>query len=282
MEVEDHHASHLSRQYTYDIGLWDLPPGRELPLHTHRFFECFVVTGGRPLQTFPTERKVMGRGEVFFVHPECVHGFANPADAEEGARWINLRFDSRCHEQLRSTIGAEFTTWPWIVGASTGFHLSYEICDAFESLVANLPHQQRRLMDLMALLCPLLAQVQDQDPVGKRPPRWFEKAIEALRQHEVAAWHLETFIAHCHRSRDYVARVFQEHHGTTTTRWLRNQRLEEAAQILKFGDAPIIDVALECGFPSLSVFYRYFRDHFGCSPAAFRKRWRNPSTATLA
>ncbi len=51
-------------------------------------------------------------------------------------------------------------------------------------------------------------------------------------------------------------------------------RLRRAARCLAEGDAPITDVAFDCGFADLSNFVRSFRRAAGVSPRAFRRGTR--------
>jgi AraC-like DNA-binding protein len=60
--------------------------------------------------------------------------------------------------------------------------------------------------------------------------------------------------------------------GTTCARYVVARRLERARLLLSQSAArPVGDVALACGFDSLSTFYRTFRSAYGMSPNDFRQ-----------
>jgi AraC-like DNA-binding protein len=53
---------------------------------------------------------------------------------------------------------------------------------------------------------------------------------------------------------------------------LRRARLEHAAKALRQSDETILSVALDAGFQDAANFSRVFRQSFGCSPSAYRKK----------
>ncbi|MGH2559654.1 MAG: helix-turn-helix domain-containing protein, partial [Thermomicrobiales bacterium] len=52
--------------------------------------------------------------------------------------------------------------------------------------------------------------------------------------------------------------------------FVNDLRLERAALLLRTTTQEITEIAAECGFDSLSYFYRLFGRRFGASPRAFR------------
>ncbi|HAP59769.1 MAG TPA: hypothetical protein DCR93_09785 [Cytophagales bacterium] len=56
--------------------------------------------------------------------------------------------------------------------------------------------------------------------------------------------------------------------GQYTTRW----RMLKAQEYLQEGDYPVRYIARQVGYKSEPTFNRAFKQHFGESPGAFRKR----------
>lgn len=67
-----------------------------------------------------------------------------------------------------------------------------------------------------------------------------------------------------------MAEIFKEHYGVSISEYIRGLRLSKAQALLSETDLPILDVAFQAGFESVSAFYRFFRKQTGCSPAAYR------------
>jgi AraC-like DNA-binding protein len=67
----------------------------------------------------------------------------------------------------------------------------------------------------------------------------------------------------------YLSRVFSAQTGTTITQYLRQLRLEKAAELLRSGDYNVTEAALEVGYNSLSHFSAAFHETFGCCPGLY-------------
>ncbi|MEM9511029.1 MAG: helix-turn-helix transcriptional regulator, partial [Cyanobacteria bacterium P01_E01_bin.35] len=54
-------------------------------------------------------------------------------------------------------------------------------------------------------------------------------------------------------------------------KYVIQQRIERAKQLLNRDDRSIADIALECGFNSHAHLNKYFRDYTGMTPKAYRQ-----------
>jgi AraC family transcriptional regulator len=73
-------------------------------------------------------------------------------------------------------------------------------------------------------------------------------------------------------SPSYLSRMFTMGTGYTVSAYLRGRRLTEAARALADGAPDILSVALDAGYGSHEAFTRAFRDQFGLTPDAVRRR----------
>jgi AraC-like DNA-binding protein len=67
----------------------------------------------------------------------------------------------------------------------------------------------------------------------------------------------------------YLSRIFSEHTGLTISRYLRNLRLERAAELLRSGRSNVTEAAVAVGYSSLSHFSKAFAEMFGVCPCVF-------------
>ena len=72
----------------------------------------------------------------------------------------------------------------------------------------------------------------------------------------------------------YGRALFKKTVGTSLHQFLIKLRLEDAKNMLVNSDALILDVALDCGFGSLSRFHAVFKERIGMTPRAFRQYTR--------
>ncbi len=67
----------------------------------------------------------------------------------------------------------------------------------------------------------------------------------------------------------YLSRIFSQQTGLTISRYLRNLRLERAAELLRSGDHNVTEAAMAVGYSSLSHFSKAFAEMFGACPCVF-------------
>lgn len=67
----------------------------------------------------------------------------------------------------------------------------------------------------------------------------------------------------------YLSRIFSAQTGQTITQYLRQLRMERAAELLKTREYNVTEVALEVGYNSLSHFSAAFQETFGCCPGLY-------------
>lgn len=72
-------------------------------------------------------------------------------------------------------------------------------------------------------------------------------------------------------SRYHFSRQFTEYQGVSPALFLRNFRLQEAANLLNSKRLTVKEVAAECGFMDCSHFCRLFKESYGLTPESFRK-----------
>ncbi|MDE6808052.1 MAG: helix-turn-helix domain-containing protein, partial [Prevotella sp.] len=75
-------------------------------------------------------------------------------------------------------------------------------------------------------------------------------------------------------SRAQLHRKMKEMTGISTSEFIRNIRLEQAARLLKEQKVNVTQVAYAVGFSNLAHFSTIFRKHFGMSPSEYAERKR--------
>ncbi len=67
----------------------------------------------------------------------------------------------------------------------------------------------------------------------------------------------------------YLSRLFSQEVGMTIQQYLRQVRMERAAELLRTGKCNVTEAALEVGYSSLSHFSATFHQTFGCCPGLY-------------
>lgn len=69
-------------------------------------------------------------------------------------------------------------------------------------------------------------------------------------------------------------RCFRSTMGTSPMKYLKQFRLQKAADLLSTTNVKIIDIGLSCGFQDTSYFIKSFREMYGSTPNEFQKKNR--------
>lgn len=81
---------------------------------------------------------------------------------------------------------------------------------------------------------------------------------------------LDEFAKIADRSIASFKREFQEYYKTSPGKWLKQKRLEHAANLLVSSSKPVSEVAYDSGFENLSHFSRVFKEKYACTPIQYR------------
>lgn len=96
------------------------------------------------------------------------------------------------------------------------------------------------------------------------------EAVRAiLRRNLAEAPPLERIAREVGCSPFYLSRTFSKETGQTIPQYLRQLRLDRAAELLRTGRYNVTEVALEVGYNSLSHFSQAFHQAFGCCPGLY-------------
>lgn len=88
---------------------------------------------------------------------------------------------------------------------------------------------------------------------------------------------LELLAQHMGISREHLSRIFKSNMGTTFKHYLTSIRMYYAYIELITTDMPIIDIALEQGFPDARAFIKSFKELYGITPLQYRKNHEHVS-----
>ena len=67
-------------------------------------------------------------------------------------------------------------------------------------------------------------------------------------------------------------RFFKRQAGITFVAYINKVRIEEAARLLIETDLTCENIGYDCGFSTLSYFYKVFKKHYGLSPTKYRRQ----------
>ena len=105
----------------------------------------------------------------------------------------------------------------------------------------------------------------------RRMTDWLRQACEMIQEPRYFVLGTKGFTMLANRSKEHVARELKRCMGITPTEIVNQARMCYASDKLRTSDLPILDIALDCGFESLSHFYKIFRTVHGVTPRQYRR-----------
>ena len=253
----DYHAALVSRRFQSRIQL-----------HTHDFFEMLYVLAGTGTHELNGRTVPLQAGDLIFVRPDDRHAisFRLGADLEfvntafPGDAWTGFCALARPPAEAFS---ARSTEPPPAVRVPVGRR--GECAQVFQRAL-RVFHQVPSRLELCAfwsLALPfLLRPVGPDEPDDTAWPAWLRTACWAIRDDANLRAGLARFVELSGVSRAHLSRTLKTHGDRTPTAFIAELRLERAALLLATTTQEITAIAADCGFDSLSYFYRLFGQRF--------------------
>lgn len=261
----------------YLLARVTVPRGGRIRQHAHDFAEIHWVEKGE------VEHRVNGvtvpirANHLLLIRPTDVHGFECVGDGD--FVFLVVAFRSKTLRHIRTRY---FRDVPSFYGGRGRLPITVELdseqvrlAAAQAEMLADAPRTlfqlERFLLDLFFIL-----ESRASREVHPSCPDWLRRAYAALQNPEVLTGGVKAFKELCGRSEAHVSRACRQWLQETPSRIVNRFRMEYAAKQLAMTERSILDIAMDCGFDSLSHFYRLFRHRYSLSPNEYRIR--NKST----
>lgn len=124
---------------------------------------------------------------------------------------------------------------------------------------------------LLRFLALLIAQSKALPPAEKASTQRLRAVLQWISAHYSEPVCVAGAAALCQCSPNHFMRWFRQMTGQTFIIFLREYRLNAAAEALRTTEDTILSISEQCGFENLSYFNREFKAHFGMTPREYRK-----------
>ena len=256
-----------------------------VPWHWHDELEILVVETGTVRVSVNGADYMVKQGEGFFINTEALHGVwsagAGPCYLQSVVfhpRLVGGSVDSilwqKYLEPLLSDQCRPCVHLPnvreWEKTASKAIEAAWRSCvseaEGFEFEVRG---QLSRLIFLLTKNCP---------PAEKRPSEKtlrdgerIKTMLQYIQEHYNGELTLPEIAESANLSENECLRCFRSMIGSTPIQYVKQVRIQRAAELLVSTDRKISDIGAECGFQEMSYFAKTFRELKGCTPGEFRK-----------
>jgi AraC-like DNA-binding protein len=138
--------------------------------------------------------------------------------------------------------------------------------------IENLIHNRQRLKGKYSG-AQLQSDKVDQPEVKGNDEQLMERIMKAINANlSNSDFNVDMMTKEVGISRAQLLRKMKEMTGISTSEFIRNIRLEQAARLLREQKVNVTQVAYAVGFSNLAHFSTIFRKHFGVAPSDFAER----------
>ena len=256
-----------------------------VPWHWHDELEVIFVKQGSVLIQIASERQEVTEGNGCFINAGILHAVekSSAAEMEERSivfhpRLVGGSMDSVFWQKYvlpvvsdRSLPGIYLEkSVPWQKEILSCIQTAWEVCalekDDYEIAARN------ALSRCLSLL--LRRQSGQQKKISEKALRQTERMkvmLNFIQQHFDETISIRQIAGSASVSESECMRCFRQTIGITPITYLKNYRLQYAAQLLKSTDLPVSSIGSQCGFQEMSYFSRAFGEIYGYTPSQYRK-----------
>lgn len=135
----------------------------------------------------------------------------------------------------------------------------------------------KQWVDQMGLACLMAYLRVAESPEELRPKSVVDRAVRYMEEHLADESCLVQAATAASITPQHLARRFQVELGVSPSEWMWRLRLERASDFLLYSGLSVQDVSQRCGFKTIQHFTRRFHQHYGQTPARYRRTsWRTP------
>lgn len=275
----------INYKQSTSIKLYDNDEYEDYPAHWHTTPEIIMPTENIYTVECYNQIITLREGDIILICPGCIHTLYAP---EKGRRIIfqadinPLRFMKEI-ETLVTIIS------PLIVITPEDFPSIY---DKVKSLLLEIKDEYlssssfsevgiySKTLEIITLIGRSRAAT-GMKTISPDAPRkqeeYIEKFIEIcnyISAHCSDELNLEAVASMSGFSKFYFSRLFKQFTNVSFYKYVNQKRIEKAAEMLTEPNISITNVALSCGFESLSSFIRMFKIVKGCTPTEFRNMYQ--------
>lgn len=266
--------------YNEDLTLFGVP------WHWHEDFEYILAEQGRLTVTVGKARFALEAGQGVFINSGALHAvdFAaqGPAVLHSGVFHPRLAggMDTVFWQKYTAPLLAPGAPEYFVLNGAAPWHAGVLAClqDAWSAMTAGAPgHENIVRFKLTGALRVLASHL----PVhAARVPAQQQEAAARMRQmlsfvekNCAEPLSVKSIAASVSLSESACLRSFKQLLGTTPIQYVKQYRIEKAAELLLTTRLKASEVGAECGFADTSYFTKAFRETKKCTPHEYRRRF---------
>ncbi len=209
----------------------------------------------------------LSAGKGFLIEPDYQTIYT--ADREEPWTYVWIGFSGADAERIVSSLGLSQEHPIFSSGEK----------EILESCVAGmLSHDGRSTADALYRLAMLylffntVAEADREELPCRDENPYVSQAIAYIRNHIEEPLRTEAVAGHVGLNRSYFSTLFKRYTGLSPLKYIQKFRLTKAQHLLESSRLSVSAIAYSCGYQQPESLIKIFHQHYGMSPAAYRRK----------
>lgn len=281
----DQHENARHGEEIFPLQKYVTPLWKEYPYvtaHWHEEAEFTRIEKGSCTYQIHLETYEVEEGDLIFIPPAVLHAIAN--EKEECMQsetyvfhmdFLGAKAADICAIRYLNPLMTQKLIPPFVI--KKGHPLYEKAAELFENINAEYDKKtpgyeiviKSYLLQLVAALIPYCTRNTEADAILTEHAKKLKEVLSYIDAHYMEELTISELAGICFFSEYYFMRFFKKYMGMSCVQYIKNVRLERAADQFENGETNTLEAALSCGFSNLSYFHREFKKKYGMTPKRF-------------
>ena len=259
----------MQNEYRYERNDFQCFIAHEVGVHLnlHDEVELIYVYKGKVRAFYNFEEYIINENEFILIFPNIVHAF----ESLEKTTYLLSIFNKNNFPTMESIFSTQCIDGSPVLHKNQ-LHPEVEFCVKQLYERAEL-HQKcnTNLAYLMLILDNILKQVNLKPLKEGKDIKWIQQVLSYLNENYSNPIKLDDLSKKMGISKFHLSRNFNARIGRSISEYVNRLRVEKAKVLLENTELHITTIAMECGFDSLTTFFRVFKELGVGSPKKYRE-----------
>lgn len=252
--------------------------------HFHTHYEiCYVQSGKRMMIINNTSTHELSSSTIALLRPNIIHQGFSAENTTQTRILINIsqKLMSELTDFFSPTLLQSFNTPILKLSSYESSMLNYFFKELLD-LSANDPLYNERIKINLSKILLLLYDAycenkSNNDTILTQIAHFrIDYAVEYIQRNYSLPNVLSEIATELHLSEIYLERIFKKSMNISMYKYLSNIRIINAKRLLESKSMSVSEIAISCGFSSVSAFSRAFKNISGMSPKQYQSTYDNP------
>ncbi len=251
----------------------------ETLLHTHTFFEVFIVDSGDAIHLINGKNEKITQNELVFLRPGDIHTFKY--GPQNSFYHTDILFTEKLFAEINNFLSCEKlndflnSPMPFSIKLNTSeVRIIHDYINKINIIPDNDNDKKSLILSFLTFLFSYVISINVTDNKKKGYPYWLTQLLSILDSSDSLRKSKQEIFALLDNftyNEAYISRVFSQYTGMTITQYINQVRFSTAYTLLVSTDMSISDILEYINIDGKPYFYREFKKRYHTTPIELRK-----------